>query len=228
MDLMGGQVVRARRGERHAYQPVASLLCDTSSPLEVARALFELYAFDTLYIADIDAIQQRGDHRKTIESLRSILPDVEIWIDAGVTSFEDCQPWLSLDMCCVIGSESQPDADATWRLIDRIGQEQAVLSLDSINGQPMGPAKLFEDVSRWPQRVIGMTLARVGSRQGPDFELLRHMQDSADGRNIYAAGGVRNVSDMEKLKSTGIAGALLASALHDGEITSGHLVGLEK
>jgi len=228
MDLMGGQVVRARHGERHAYQPVASSLCATSSPMEVARALFELYAFDTLYIADIDAIQHRSSHRKMIESLRSFLPDVEIWIDAGVASIEDCQPWLSLGMRCVIGSESQPDADATWQLIDRIGRDQAVLSLDSINGQPKGPSELFEDASRWPQRIIAMTLARVGSRQGPDFELLRCMQDSTDGRSIYAAGGVRNASDMEKLKSMGIAGALLASALHDGRITSEHFAGIEK
>jgi phosphoribosylformimino-5-aminoimidazole carboxamide ribotide isomerase len=225
---MGGQVVRARGGARHDYRPIASPLCATSDPVEVVRGLLGLYPFDTLYIADLDAIQRRGSHLQTLASLRAAFPSMEIWVDAGFTSFAQYQPVQNLGMRCVIGSESLPDADAASRLIGQLGREQAILSLDFAEGSPRGPAELFDDVANWPGRVIAMTLARVGSYAGPDLDLLRRLQARADGRKIYAAGGVRDFADLQALQDIGISGALLASALHDQKITATQLSLLEK
>lgn len=217
--------MRARRGERHAYKPIASSLCHTSDPVAVAQALCKLYPFATLYIADLDAIQRRGSHLPTVAALRTALPDVEIWIDAGIAGIEDCRAWLELGVQCVVGSESQRDAASAYRLIDHLGPDQAVLSLDSIHGQNRGPAELFMKPSCWPQRVIAMTLARVGSNEGPDLESLCSLL--THGRKVYAAGGIRNLSDLERLNEMGVAGALLASALHDGNVNSRQLALLE-
>lgn len=216
---MGGNVVRARRGERHAYQPIASTLCSTADPVAVAHALRELYPFDTLYIADLDAIQRRGGHLEAVAALRAALPETEIWIDGGVAGIEDCQPWLELGARCIIGSESQADAPGVRRLIERLGPEQAVLSLDFASDRPKGPEALFDAACYWPQRIITMTLSRVGSYEGPDWAMLRHVQERAGERQVYAAGGVRHIADLQALKAMGIAGALLASALHDGKIS---------
>ena len=40
---------------------------------------------------------------------------------------------------------------------------------------------------------------------------------------LYAAGGVRNVNDCLQLKNLGLSGALIATALHNGEITAKQL-----
>jgi phosphoribosylformimino-5-aminoimidazole carboxamide ribotide isomerase len=40
----------------------------------------------------------------------------------------------------------------------------------------------------------------------------------AAGRRIYAAGGVRDAADLAALARAGIAGALVATALHDGRL----------
>lgn len=226
IDLMGGNVVRAKRGERHAYRPIASSLCDSPDPVKVAHALFELYPFRTLYIADLDAIQRRGNHLEAVAALRAAWPKVEMWIDAGIANFADCRPWLALGMRCVLGSESQSDADDTRRLIEQTGPQQVVLSLDFAERRPKGPGALFDDAQRWPDRVIAMTLARVGSYAGPDFDLLQKILNSAQGRRIYAAGGVRDSGDLQALKAMGIAGALLASALHDRKLAPEHIASL--
>jgi phosphoribosylformimino-5-aminoimidazole carboxamide ribotide isomerase len=63
-----------------------------------------------------------------------------------------------------------------------------------------------------------MTLARVGSGAGPDVERLAAVQRIAAGRRIYAAGGVRDAADLAALARAGIAGALVATALHDGRL----------
>jgi phosphoribosylformimino-5-aminoimidazole carboxamide ribotide isomerase len=71
-----------------------------------------------------------------------------------------------------------------------------------------------------------MTLARVGSGAGPDIERLSHVRKHAGDRLVYAAGGVRNGNDLAALQRAGIAGALVASSLHDGTLTAAEIAGL--
>jgi phosphoribosylformimino-5-aminoimidazole carboxamide ribotide isomerase len=68
-----------------------------------------------------------------------------------------------------------------------------------------------------------MTLARVGSGAGPDLERLRTIRLAAARPAIFAAGGVRDASDLAELKRIGIAGVLVASALHDGRLQRSHI-----
>ena len=59
-------------------------------------------------------------------------------------------------------------------------------------------------------------LARVGSGAGPDLERLSVISALAPEKEIFAAGGVRDAADLAVLKRAGIAGALVATCLHDG------------
>lgn len=226
MDLMGGQVVRAVRGERHNYRPIVSSLCASSEPLEIARAFLELYPFRTLYIADLDAIQGRGNHLDTVAEIRAAIPELEIWIDAGFNDAADTLPWVHLGARCVIGSESLPTINRAMQLLDAMSPEQAILSLDYSQDQARGPIDLFANSAPWPARIIGMTLGRVGSYRGPDIALLQQLRAQAGERKVYAAGGVRDTHDLQALKSAGIAGALIASAIHDKHLTAQQLTAL--
>jgi phosphoribosylformimino-5-aminoimidazole carboxamide ribotide isomerase len=71
--------------------------------------------------------------------------------------------------------------------------------------------------------VIVMTLAAVGGGGGPDLERLRQVIGLADGRAVYAAGGVRGRGDLLDLQTLGCAGVLVASALHDGRLGQAEL-----
>ncbi len=223
---MGGKVVRAQRGQRDQYQPIVSSLCGSAEPLDVLHGLLAVHPFDTLYIADLDAIRQCGNHLKTVEALRAAFPQLQFWVDAGFGDIAACQPWQALGVSCVIGSESLPDAASATQLIAHLGRNRAILSLDSHNGAFKGPAQLLENPALWPDRIVAMNLNRVGSHAGPDVELLTHLQQLAPDSSIYAAGGVRHGDDLHMLADLGIAGALIASALHDANITSKDLSGL--
>ena len=67
-----------------------------------------------------------------------------------------------------------------------------------------------------------MTLNNVGSNAGPDIARLQALQQLNLARkkpaNLFAAGGVRNMGDLLALEQLGMSGALVASALHNGEI----------
>ena len=56
VDLKGGIVVHARRGQRAAYAPLRSPLVDGHEPVAVARALCAALRPHALYVADLDAI----------------------------------------------------------------------------------------------------------------------------------------------------------------------------
>ena len=217
IDLMHGRVVHARRGERERYAPVQSVLCASSAPLDVVDALLDFHPFARIYIADIDAIQQRGHHRTTVAQIRARHPQLEIWLDAGIARASELPQWQALDATCIIGSESVGSVDDYRELRERCG-ERAVLSLDFAAQGYRGPAALLDDPQSWPERVIAMTLAQVGSDAGPDRERLAQIRKAAAGQ-VYAAGGVRNLNDLRQLEGWGISGALVASALHAGRLT---------
>ena len=71
-----------------------------------------------------------------------------------------------------------------------------------------------------------MTLARVGSANGPDLDRLAAIKAAAPDKLIYAAGGVRDPADLAALRRAGIAGALVASSLHNGKLTGAQLARL--
>ncbi len=82
---------------------------------------------------------------------------------------------------------------------------------------------MLDEAQHWPEAVIVMTLARVGSGDGPDLERIASIVAAAGGRRVYAAGGVRDRADIEALHAAGAAGVLIATALHAGTIKAGDL-----
>lgn len=217
IDLKGGQVVHARRGERHSYAPVRSALCAGSEPIEVVTAFLRVHDFMTFYVADLDAIQGLGDHGDIIAALGRTFPDRRFWVDNGLADSQTCHAWLARDLGdLVIGSEAQRDSAILDALADR--RDRIILSLDHKDGRFLGPSALRSDHARWPRRVIAMTLSRVGSGSGPDFDLIDELHGRAPAKSIIAAGGVRGGDDLLALARRGVHGVLVATALHDRRI----------
>ena len=216
LDLKQGVVVRARMGQRDQYRPIETPLSPTSDPLDVARGLRTLCRFTSFYIADLDAIEGRGDNRASIARLAAEFPDVTFWVDNGIADPDRATAWLDANLGhLVLGSESQRDTALLRRLA---ASDRVVLSLDFRGPDFVGPSALLSDPSLWPRRVIVMTLARVGSGAGPDLARLAAIRAAAPRCAIYAAGGIRDASDLAQLTAAGIAGALVASSLHDGQL----------
>ena len=225
IDLKGGMVVHAREGRREAYQPVRSRLCSGAEPADIARALLDLHPFAVLYIADLDAIEQRGDNRASIETIRRQHPDLELWADTGIGDEGAVAHWLRQGLARpVIGSESLHDIELLPLMRERSEAFRPVLSLDYRGEEFTGPAALLDHPERcWPQDVLAMNLHCVGSDKGPDLKLIVELARRVPGCRVYAAGGVRSVEDLQQVKAVGAAGALLASALHDGRLGAAQL-----
>ena len=216
IDLMGGQVVRARMGDRASYRPLESPLSPTSDPIDVVRGVLGIFPFKRLYVADLDAIQGGGDNRQTLRRIRAEFPLLQMWVDDGAADASSLHALIGADLGTpVIGSESQRDSTLIAQNRDSM---RIVLSLDFRGDAFQGPQEILAEPALWPRRVIVMTLARVGSGAGADLARLAAIRSIAGGREIYAAGGVRNAADLRALKETGVSGALIATALHERQI----------
>jgi phosphoribosylformimino-5-aminoimidazole carboxamide ribotide isomerase len=221
LDLRGGITVRARMGRRDQYRPLESRLTATCDPVDVMRGFYAVYPFKTFYVADLDAILGTGNNELALRRLKAAFPAAVLWVDNGVADPSAALSWLDAQLGhLVVGSESQRDTALMQRLS---AHDRVVLSLDFREHGFHGPPALLDEVNSWPGRLIVMTLARVGSGAGPDLDRLRAIRAIAAGRGIYAAGGVRDRADLASLRGEAIAGALVATSLHDGRLRGNDL-----
>ena len=221
IDLKSGTVVHAAGGARASYEPVRSRLCPGSAPVEVIEAFMRLHPFETVYAADLDAIEGTGDNRAALAEIRKRFPRLDLWVDEGLATPAAFDSFRARHLArAVAGSESLMSAWAWRQILDR-AKDDVVLSLDFRGRKFLGPAPLAGNAVLWPKRVIVMSLARVGSKSGPDYLRLAAVVKRAQGREVFAAGGVRNAADLRRLAEMGLSGALVASALHDGRLGAG-------
>ena len=214
-------MVAARQGKRHTYRPLASPLCPQPDLPAVIRAYLSVFPFRTFYIADLNAIEKNGNNHALITRMLQAHSDISLWIDSGTDPFINDNSVSFRDRVNnVLGSETGISIE---QLDHYTRKSDCILSLDFRGGELLGNPDLPAQPSRLPQRVIIMNLERVGSHAGPDLEHIRSLLNRLPGKQVYAAGGVRNAEDLRLLAGYGVHGALVASALHDRTITTEHL-----
>lgn len=221
IDLLNGVVAHAKRGQRQHYQPIQSQLTASSAPLDIVDALLQLYPFQTLYIADLDAICGTGNNESVVEAISQAHPQLTIWLDCGIAQMNARALYLGKQIRPVVGSENIASLQ-DYRAISYACQSKHVLSLDYSATSAMGISELHESARFWQDDTICMTLNVVGSAEGPDISCLQTLLALNAARKspsrLYAAGGVRGLSDGLTLKNLSISGVLVATALHDGSI----------
>ena len=211
IDLKSGQVVQAIKGDRFNYKPVQSQLCSGCSPVDIVTALLEATHSDTLYIADLDSIENLDNNFQIILDLARQNENITFWLDAGFTSSDQLKPWQKIaNIRPVIGSESHSKIDSLLSLL----KSDHILSLDFRNDQLCGPDEILVHHENWPDDVIIMSLDTVGSNSGPDLKLINQIKTIRSNSRFYAAGGVRDQPDLDLLTQAGVEGVLIASALH--------------
>jgi len=227
IDVLNGIAVHAVGGRRKEYQPLKSILCASTDPVDVAAALKEL-GFGELYVADLDAIT--GGHPNF--SLFKRIADktgLGLMVDAGITSLKTAEEMLGNGVSkVIIATETLPSASFVAEAVKSFGKEKVMVSLDLIDCQvlskfelgtlvePMALLREFQDMG--VSQIIVLDLAKVGSEEGVNTQFLQEVTRNIKAK-VYVGGGVRDVKDLVTLKEQGIFGVLVATALHSGKIS---------
>ena len=232
IDLLHGRAVHARRGERTSYAPVRSALIPEAvgDPLALARAYRRLGA-KACYVADVDAIQGEPRQEETLRNLAD--PELgfgpNLWMDAGIRRAPDAERVLACGADkVIIALETVESGLEVPLLVRAVGVERAVFSLDLRRGRPLRDSAIWGSVATaldfvlrsGVRRVLLLDLARIGSGEGVDLDLVRTVRRQAPSLELYVGGGIRGAGDLRQLERAGVTGALLATSLHSGALTS--------
>ena len=233
IDLLGGRVVRGVGGRRSEYRPVESQIAADSQPVTVARAFALRFGFETAYVADLDAILHGSFSVAAWKEIAAAR--LSMWLDAGIgthqagAKVEAALQAAGIEATLVIGLESLIAPGPVLDLVKMFGPKRVVFSLDLRGGQPllrrswaaMSPAEIARyAVDIGYNRIIVLDLADVGEARGTGtLELCSRLRASHPHIELIAGGGVRGVDDLQRLADVGCDAALVASALHDGQLT---------
>jgi phosphoribosylformimino-5-aminoimidazole carboxamide ribotide isomerase len=237
IDLMRGRAVRARGGIRERYAPVGAIggTAIDGDALALARAYVEQFGLNTLYAADLDAIGGGGTNDAVIPGLAAVAP---VWVDAGISAVDTARRVIDRGAArAVVALETLTSFDALSAICTAVGGKHVAFSLDLRAGEPVNsvlpagprrgtrpPLSAVDTAARaaeaGAETIIVIDLARVGSATGPDFDLLSRLRTEVPGAMLFAGGGVRGAGDLARLADLGCAGALVASALHDGALSA--------
>lgn len=236
LDVMGGQVVRGIAGRRAEYRPVESRLVASCRPADVAQAFRVHLDLREIYLADLDAIAGAAPAVPLYQELLS--RGFLLWVDAGLRTATDAAPLADAGVTkMVAGLETLAGPEELAALCRQFGAERIVFSLDLRGGEPLGDRAAWDNgdaaavasraLALGVRSVILLDLTRVGTGGGTGTEsLLQHCAQINPQIEWLVGGGVRHARDLQRLKTCGARGALVASALHDGRITREELAGI--
>lgn len=238
LDLQRGLVVRGKGGRRHEYAPIRSQLTASALPIDVARAFFETFGSRDFYVADLDAIAGGEADWQAYESIAQT--GARLHIDGGFHSaaqvtrlreFADERAW-KLDP--VIGSETLADLAFLSSLTHGARCVDCALSLDLRDGQPIVACSTWRGATPLQiatasaaagiQRLIVLDLTHVGAARGTGtLALCQEIRCRFPRLTVWAGGGIAGMNDLEAMAAAGCDGALIASALHDGQLTAAEI-----
>ncbi|MBS0260479.1 MAG: hisA/hisF family protein [Planctomycetes bacterium] len=228
LDLLNGVVVRGIAGNRSEYRPVISQLTQATDALSVAHAFRDQLGLSEFYVADLDAILHQQPNWSIYEQLAAA--GFACWIDSGLREVAEAQKLVAAGARKVIaGLETWPGPAELATLCTTIGPAQVVFSLDLQGGLAMRPARAWgtaepidiglQAIAAGICQMIVLDVAQVGVGAGvTTLGLCRQFQARHPGLRLVTGGGIRHFDDLADLDQAGIAGVLVASALHDGRI----------
>ena len=218
----------AKQGQRNRYRKINSLLSSTADLNSVIDGMLSTASFKTIYIADLDSIQ---NHQLKISIWRQLCrrySQIEFWLDLG--AYAHCWQRLFTQQANarpVLGSESYATSRQLAESLHELKAFNPLISIDIKNEKILGPKRLLKEFKYWPSQVIILSLHRVGSQQGPDFKALNKVSPYLRASSLIYGGGIRNIEDIQALQAFHVSAVMLASSLHDGAIdkkTLAHLL----
>lgn len=224
IDLMGGEVVRLKRGlasEKTVY---------SNDPVAFAKK-WEAAGADWLHLVDLDAAF--GGEPKNLAHIEKICAaiDVPCELGGGMRNFENVSAAFAAGVSRVIlGTKACESIDYVREMCAEFGGERIAVGIDAkdglvaVKGWTETTSRRATELALAAQdagagTIIYTDIATDGMLQGPNYEALQEMLELLD-VNLIASGGVSSPDDLRKLSAlTGLYGTIIGKALYDGMIT---------
>ena len=208
----------------------------SNDPVAVGRRFSELDVQD-LHIVDLDGARSGEQRNRAIVRAIATETGLDIQLGGGIRDRSRVADWLSSGVSrCVIGSMAITEIATVKKWLLEFGGEQIVLALDvkvGSDGTPMltthgwtedAGLTLWECIDSYAGagvvHVLCTDVSRDGAMAGPNIDLYVEILRRYPDLQLQASGGVRDIDDLQQLRSQGLPAAISGRALLDGEITA--------
>ncbi|MEM2985103.1 MAG: HisA/HisF-related TIM barrel protein, partial [Candidatus Jordarchaeaceae archaeon] len=127
----------------------------------------------------------------------------------------------------IVATETLESVKQLEECIKSVGRQKILGSLDYKEGKiltksaeliklnPVQAAQIFERTG--VSEIIFLELSKVGTLQGVEREILKKLIEGVN-IPILTGGGIESIQEVIDLQKIGVAGVLIATALHKGKI----------
>lgn len=243
LDIAAGVAVHARAGNRSGYTPVRSVVAPDppGNPYALLRGFREVLGAKSCYVADLDAIQGGAVQRTVLSELAQLdVGSGPLLVDAGTYEISGA---LEVFSCgadeVVVGLETLRSFADLAMMVSEVGTSRVIFSLDLRLGRPVLHAEM-QDFGAIPDSldlaaraadtgvgtILVLDIGRVGTGCGVDLGVVEGVRKELPSTRLLAGGGVLARRDLDRMRNAGCDGALVASAIHRGAITSADVAAL--
>ena len=221
IDLMEGQVVRLFKGD-----PTKKTVY-SDSPMDIAKK-WEKVGADILHIVDLDATLGRGSNMSLIKKIINEI-SIPVEIAGGLRSADIIYEVSKIASRVVLGTLAFKDKTTLQELLENLGKEKIVISVDHIDGkvvikgwQEATGIKMIDALGEFLKNGFSEFLltnvSRDGTLLGPDMEFLTQACAFRNA-NVIASGGISNLDDVRLVKETKAFGVILGKALYENKLS---------
>ena len=227
IDLLGGRVVRLQQGDRRSAKIYSE------DPVAQAAA-FVAQGARALHVVDLDAAFGEARQTGVLLEIVEAAGQVPVQVGGGVRDLSEVERTLTAGAARVIlGTAAVERPEMAGEAVRKFGADRIACGIDVKEGraatrgwtEARGPDayELASTLARQGvQWFVVTAVARDGTLQGFDVQLLRDVSFAAPDAWLIASGGAGSLSDLEALAAAGLprlAGAIAGTALYENRLS---------
>ncbi|WP_343126608.1 1-(5-phosphoribosyl)-5-[(5-phosphoribosylamino)methylideneamino]imidazole-4-carboxamide isomerase [Buchnera aphidicola] len=229
LDIMNNKIVRLYQGN---FSKV------TIFPQNILDKIFKYIKMGAKYIHIIDLNGCQNPLKNQKYFIKKLIPykNFFIQIGGGIRNFLEISQLLDLGVKRVIlGTSVIEDPNFLKKILKKYGGKKIILALDVcinsknisqvvINGWKKITYQSIEDILNFYKDnnlkyVLCTDITRDGTLQGPNLQLYTNLVQNFPQIYFQASGGIGNLSDIRKIKKTGVKDLIIGRALLEKKFT---------
>lgn len=225
IDIIAGKCIRLCQGD------FSSIKTYNENPVDFAKKI-EDCGLTHLHLVDLDGA--KSGSVKNIALLEKIATQTNLSIEfgGGLSSDSDLESAMNAGAKqLIIGSMAVTKPKKVQDWITKYGSEKIILAADTKNGkiatsgwQNQAEQELLNFIKSYIEKgihtILCTDIAKDGMLKGPSVSIYKEILNTfSKPVNLLASGGISTIADLNTLKKTGCAGAIVGKAIYEQHIT---------
>lgn len=207
IDLKNGKVVKPNGNERETYCEINPKLAPSSDPVKFIEYILTQYDFNTIYIADLDSIENFINNNKLIENILKKFKKIKFLVDNGAIKAENLNIIKLKNFVQIIATETFED----YSFLKNNDFKNYILSLDFKFKKIICKNEGYKKIS--PSKVICMNMDSISKQIGINNINIIETKKIYPNSEIIISGGIKNNKDIYELKKNKFKEVILMTAI---------------